>query len=232
MELSRQEYWRRSPFPIPGDLPVSGIEHTSCESPAWAGGFLTIAPLRNTRVSMFLHITVQGFSLQIPPRTQGRGQTRMKGTVFSVHLFPLSYPQPWGLEKEMATHSSILSWEIPWTEEPGGLQSTGSQKVGHSWVHTHTHTHRYTPLWGPHCTHQLLLSWCKVGPAMIGRPWAWGRDGVLRWGLGWETRCFLVSLAVVGVYLWINLCIPGLGVNQTPSALNVQKAQTPDSQST
>ena len=35
------------------------------------------------------------------------------------------------LEKEMATYSSILAWEIPWTEEPGGLQSTGSQRVGH-----------------------------------------------------------------------------------------------------
>ena len=35
------------------------------------------------------------------------------------------------LEKEMATHSSILSWEIPWTEESGRLQSTGSQRVGH-----------------------------------------------------------------------------------------------------
>ena len=33
------------------------------------------------------------------------------------------------LEDEMATHSSILAWEIQWTEEPGGLQSTGSQKV-------------------------------------------------------------------------------------------------------
>ena len=32
------------------------------------------------------------------------------------------------LEKEMATHSSTIAWEIPWTEEPGGLQSTGSQK--------------------------------------------------------------------------------------------------------
>ena len=38
------------------------------------------------------------------------------------------------LEKEMATHSSILAWEIPWTEEPGGLQSMGSQK---SWVGLH-----------------------------------------------------------------------------------------------
>ena len=35
------------------------------------------------------------------------------------------------LEKEMATHSSILAWRIPWTEEPGGLQSTGLQRVGH-----------------------------------------------------------------------------------------------------
>ena len=35
------------------------------------------------------------------------------------------------LEKEMATHSSILGWRIPWTEEPGGLQSMGSQRAGH-----------------------------------------------------------------------------------------------------
>ena len=36
------------------------------------------------------------------------------------------------LEKEMATHSSILAWKIPWTEEPGRLQSMGSQRVGHN----------------------------------------------------------------------------------------------------
>ena len=35
------------------------------------------------------------------------------------------------LEKEMATHSSILAWKISWTQEPGGLQSMGSQRVGH-----------------------------------------------------------------------------------------------------
>ena len=35
------------------------------------------------------------------------------------------------LEKEMATHSSILAWKIPWTEEPGRLQSMGLQRVGH-----------------------------------------------------------------------------------------------------
>ena len=36
------------------------------------------------------------------------------------------------LEKEMATHSSILAWKISWTEKPGGLQSMGSQRVGHN----------------------------------------------------------------------------------------------------
>ena len=38
------------------------------------------------------------------------------------------------LEKEMATHSSILTWRIPWTEEPDGLQSIGLQKIKHKWT--------------------------------------------------------------------------------------------------
>ena len=37
------------------------------------------------------------------------------------------------LEEGMVTHSSIFTWRIPWTEEPGGLQSIGSQRVGHDW---------------------------------------------------------------------------------------------------
>ena len=44
------------------------------------------------------------------------------------------------LEKGTVTHSSILAWEIPWTEESGGLQSNGLQRVGHDWsdlAHTH-----------------------------------------------------------------------------------------------
>ena len=46
------------------------------------------------------------------------------------------------LVEGMATHSSILAWRTPWTEEPGGLQSLGSQRVGHDGVaDTHTHTH-------------------------------------------------------------------------------------------
>ena len=42
------------------------------------------------------------------------------------------------LEEEMATHSSILAWRILWTEEPGRLQSTGAQRVGHASMTKHT----------------------------------------------------------------------------------------------
>ena len=47
-----------------------------------------------------------------------------------TRLQSLGWEDP--LEKEMTTHSSILAWEIPWTEEPGGLQSMGLHRVGHN----------------------------------------------------------------------------------------------------
>ena len=47
-------------------------------------------------------------------------------------VWPLGQEDP--LKKEMATHSSILAWRIPWTEEPGGLQSKRSQRAGHDWA--------------------------------------------------------------------------------------------------
>ena len=49
--------------------------------------------------------------------------------VWETWVPSLSQEDPLG--KGMATHSSILTWEIPWTEEPGGLQSMGLQRVGH-----------------------------------------------------------------------------------------------------
>ena len=48
---------------------------------------------------------------------------------WEMQVRSLSWEDP--LEKGIATHSSILAWKIPWTEEPGKLQSTGSQRVGH-----------------------------------------------------------------------------------------------------
>ena len=49
--------------------------------------------------------------------------------VWETWVQSLGWEDP--LEKEMATHSSILAWKISWTEKPGGLQSVGSQRVGH-----------------------------------------------------------------------------------------------------
>ena len=65
------------------------------------------------------------------------------------------------LEKKTATHSSILAWRIPGTEESGRLQSLGSQRVGHDLAtkHTHTHTHTHTP------THWLhFMAWAILVP--------------------------------------------------------------------
>ena len=51
------------------------------------------------------------------------GRTRLSNFTFTFHFD--------ALEKEMATHSSVLAWRIPWTEEPGRLRSMGSLRVGH-----------------------------------------------------------------------------------------------------
>ena len=66
-------------------------------------------------------------------------QTRLNDLTFTFHFH--------SLEKEMATHSSILAWRIPGTEEPGGLRSLGSQTVGHNRV---TNTTATTKIIGNH----------------------------------------------------------------------------------
>ena len=52
-----------------------------------------------------------------------KSRIRLSDFTFTFHFH--------ALEKEMATHSSVLAWRIPWTEEPGGLPSMGSHRVGH-----------------------------------------------------------------------------------------------------
>ena len=52
------------------------------------------------------------------------------------------------LEEEMATHFSGLAWEIPRTEEPGGLQSMGLQRIGHDWATKNKHPHLRWENWG------------------------------------------------------------------------------------
>ena len=53
-------------------------------------------------------------------------------TMWETQVQSLGWEDP--LEKEMAIHSSTIAWKIPWTEDPGRLQSMGSQRVGHDWA--------------------------------------------------------------------------------------------------
>ena len=73
-------------------------------------------------------------------------------------VWSLGWEDP--LEKEMATHSSILAWRIPWTEEPGGLHSMESQRVGHNWA---TSLHFTSSLYSLgvvfHCWKWVLYCW-------------------------------------------------------------------------
>ena len=74
----------------------------------------------------------------------------------------------------MATHSSILAWRIPWTGDPGGLQSMGSQRVRHNWM-TNTHTHTHT-----HTGHSHMIYNEEGGPLgdIWRRPLHWARSSV------------------------------------------------------
>ena len=64
------------------------------------------------------------------------------------------------LEKEMATHYSILARKTPWTEEHGGLQSMRLQRVGRDWEteHSHTHTHTHTCTHARTCAHTCMCT--------------------------------------------------------------------------
>ena len=69
------------------------------------------------------------------------------------------------LEKAMAPHSSTLAWKIPWTEEPGGLHSLGSLRVGHDF----TFTFHFHALEKEMATHSSVLAWRIPGMGEPGR---------------------------------------------------------------
>ena len=79
------------------------------------------------------------------------------------------------LEKEMATHSSTLAWRIPWMEEPGVLQSTGLQRVGHDWATSLSFTFTWkAPLFG--------LFPCRPGRSFV----CLHLESTFSWNVGYE----------------------------------------------
>ena len=78
------------------------------------------------------------------------------------------------LEKEMATHSSTLAWKIPGTEEPGRLQSMGSQRVRHEWATSLSLSLSWPidkdfPACWHHCGSALWFCWCSVSMTFSGK---------------------------------------------------------------
>ena len=87
----------------------------------------------------FITSTFKKYLPNIHPVPTGGSDGKEPACYAGDRVWSLDWEDP--LEKGMATHSSILACRIPWTEEPGGLQSMGMQRVGHDLV---TNTHRPT----------------------------------------------------------------------------------------
>ena len=96
-----------------------------------------------------------------------KSQTQLNDFTFTFHFH--------ALEKEIATHSSVLAWRIPGTGKPGGLPSMGSHRVGHNWSHLAAAAaylffqtpHIYVNIWYLFPLSDLLHSlWQSLGPSM------------------------------------------------------------------
>ena len=108
------------------------------------------------------------------------------------------YWAPIVLEKEMATHSSILAWRIPWMEEPGGLQSTGSQRVGHKWATSLSLSIVYLGLLWSYSVYKCLLStYCIPGSTLARSVY----------------KCFLSTCCIPGSTVVSSQQIPYLILN-------------------
>ena len=139
MGFPKQEYSSGLPFPPPRDLSNTGTEPAS---PVLAGRVFTTdlstweAPFKCIQFSQFSLVTQSCLTLCDPiqsmkpryPALQGDSlpaEPQGKPTVQETGVQSPGREDP--LENVMETHSSVLAWEIPWTEEPGGLQSTQLQ---------------------------------------------------------------------------------------------------------
>ena len=75
--------------------------------------------------------------MRLPQWFSGKESACDEGDVKKMWVQSLGWDDP--LEYKMATYTSILAWKIPWTAEPGGLQSMVSQRVEHNWMTEHAH---------------------------------------------------------------------------------------------
>ena len=116
------------------------------------------------------------------------GSTAQTIRASQVALVPPAMQETWvwflgwedPLEEGMETYSSSLAWRIPWTEEPGGLESMGSQRVRHNWsnlgrTHAQTIRVRNWPKWTCGCCWSLPFQISSVSHAHCLKTCAWSR---------------------------------------------------------
>ena len=160
MGFSRREYWSGVPLPSPPVLYSRTLLFNTIDREAWRAAVRGVAKsqtrLRDNWTDWYtidihlvqffhyhklpfpehpLHISICTslikyfyFMLGGFPRSSVKNLHVMQ----EIQVWSLGWEDP--LEKKMAPHSSTLAWKIPWTEEPGGLQSMGSQRVTHDWA--------------------------------------------------------------------------------------------------
>ena len=117
------------------------------------------------------------------------------------------------LEEEMATHSSILAWETPWTEEPGGLQSRRPQRVGHDRATELTRSLVYEPREGRTTSIQ------RRGPGTQHRPCGLSED-VQSTGVGSAQPTMRVPGMTGPFPSWGEVCSASIGLS-APSVLGI-----------
>ena len=103
---------------------------------------------------------------------------------------------PWRRKRQQ---SSFLAWEIPWTEEPSGLQSTGSQRVGHDWATKQQQNAALIYSEASRCWHRERLFFCIRKPVSSRRRGGNRMGGVS--GVGWQPSVFS---------LWLPRTLPAL----------------------
>ncbi|CAI9171679.1 unnamed protein product [Rangifer tarandus platyrhynchus] len=109
------------------------------------------------------------------------------------------------LEKGMATHSSTLAWKIPWTEEPGRLQSMGSQSRSRLGDFTHSLKNTVTPrLRESSCSTEVsLLAGCLLEPPSLQRPVGLGRKLLLFCSFDEESLLGRLTISIGYISIWV-----------------------------
>ena len=127
------------------------------------------------------------------------------------------------VEKAVATHSSSLAWKIPWMEEPGGLQSMGSRRVGHDWATSLSlFTFHFHALEKAMATHSSVLAWRIPG---MGEPGGRPSMGSHRVGHNWSDLAAAAAAALFRAWTeltasWRNSQQKGLNCNEPVNEKN------------